>query len=141
MKAYLGVKQVMAVDMMFLAAQEVLGRDVGYTGATDEKGDADGYLVQYPDGYQAWSPKEVFDAHYRQTDCLSFGLALEALKKGLKVARQGWNGKDMWLCLQVPDAHSKMSLPYIYMFTACKNQVPWLASQADMLSDDWVIVD
>lgn len=69
-----------------------------------------------------------------------FGKALEALKAGQKVARQGWNGKGMWLNLQVPDAHSKMSLPYIYMFTACQNQVPWLASQTDMLAEDWVIV-
>ena len=70
-----------------------------------------------------------------------FGKALEALKAGQKVARQGWNGKGMWLNLQVPDAHSKMSLPYIYMFTACQNQVPWLASQTDVLADDWAIVE
>lgn len=70
-----------------------------------------------------------------------FGKALEALKAGKKVARQGWNGKGMWLNLQVPDAHSKMSLPYIYMFTACQNQVPWLASQTDVLADDWVVAE
>jgi hypothetical protein len=47
----------------------------------------------------------------------------------------------MFLELQVPDEHSKMSLPYIFMFTACKNIVPWLASQTDMLSSDWVVLD
>jgi Protein of unknown function (DUF2829) len=70
-----------------------------------------------------------------------FGKALKALKAGKKVARAGWNGKGMWLNLQVPDAHSKMSLPYIYMFTACQNQVPWLASQTDVLTEDWAIVE
>lgn len=74
-------------------------------------------------------------------EIMDFGDALYALKNGKKVAREGWNGKGMWLDLQVPDEHSKMTLPYIYMKTACGNQVPWLASQTDMLSDDWVIVE
>jgi hypothetical protein len=68
---------------------------------------------------------------------MTFGDALEALKAGRTVARNGWNGKGMWLQLQRPDARSKMSLPYIYMKTADGNLVPWLASQTDMLSDDW----
>ena len=71
---------------------------------------------------------------------MDFGKALEALKNGKKVAREGWNGKGMWINLQVPDAHSKMTLPYIYMKTACENQVPWLASQTDILATDWVVV-
>ena len=70
-----------------------------------------------------------------------FGWALDRLKAGMKVARRGWNGKGMWLNLQVPDAHSKMSLPYIYMKTADDHQVPWLASQTDMLAEDWEIVE
>ena len=70
----------------------------------------------------------------------SFGEAISELKKGNKVTRKGWNGKNMWLELQVPDAHSKMTLPYIYMKTADNNQVPWLASQTDMLSEDWEVV-
>ena len=53
------------------------------------------------------------------------------------VTRRGWNGKDMWLALQVPDEHSKMTLPYIYMKTAQGDLVPWLANQSDMLSEDW----
>ncbi len=50
---------------------------------------------------------------------------------------QGWNGKGMYLSLQVPDAHSKMTQAYIYMKTADDTLVPWLASQTDMLSEDW----
>ena len=71
----------------------------------------------------------------------NFGEAISELKKGNKVTRKGWNGKNMWLELQVPDAHSKMTLPYIYMKTADNNKVPWLASQTDMLSEDWEIYE
>ena len=71
---------------------------------------------------------------------MNFGDAISLLKQGERVARQGWNGKGMWLKLQVPDAHSKMSLPYIYMKTADDKLVPWLASQTDVLAEDWVHV-
>jgi len=71
---------------------------------------------------------------------MNFGQAIEALKLGQKVARAGWNGKNMWLALQRPDAHSKMTLPYIYMFTAQGDLVPWLASQTDVLAEDWSIL-
>lgn len=66
-----------------------------------------------------------------------FGYALRHLKNGDRVHRAGWNGKGMWLELQTPSAGSKMTLPYIYMKTAQGDLVPWLASQTDMLSDDW----
>lgn len=69
---------------------------------------------------------------------MNFGDAIEMLKQGERVARKGWNGKGMWLALQVPDANSKMTLPYIYMKTADDQQVPWLASQTDVLSEDWI---
>lgn len=68
---------------------------------------------------------------------MNFGKALEFLKAGKKVGRSGWNGKKMWIELQVPDNNSKMTLPYIFMGTACGNLVPWLASQTDILADDW----
>jgi len=71
---------------------------------------------------------------------LAFGDAIEIMKNGGRVARKGWNGKGMWLEMQIPDEHSKMTLPYIYMKTACGNLVPWLASQTDILSDDWDIL-
>ena len=68
---------------------------------------------------------------------MNFGEALDYLKRGARVHRLGWNGVGMWLELQVPDAHSKMTLPYIYMKTADDQLVPWLASQADVLAEDW----
>lgn len=67
--------------------------------------------------------------------------ALVAIKHGVKVQREGWNGKGMYVVIQRPDAHSKMSLPYIYMWTADKNRVPWLCSQTDALADDWQVYD
>ena len=73
------------------------------------------------------------------TPVVTFGEAIEALKVYHTVTRTGWNGKNMYLELQVPDAHSKMTLPYIYMRTAQGDLVPWLASQSDILSEDWII--
>ncbi len=70
----------------------------------------------------------------------TFSAALFALKEGNMVARSGWNGKGMWLKLQTPTNKSKMTLPYIYMKTADNNLVPWLASQSDILADDWFII-
>jgi len=71
---------------------------------------------------------------------MTFGSAIKEMQNGEKVARRGWNGKGMWLAIQNPDEHSKMTLPYIYMKTADNNLVPWLASQTDMLATDWDIV-
>jgi hypothetical protein len=70
-----------------------------------------------------------------------FSHALLLLKDGKKVAREGWNGKEMWIQLQIPTDTSKMTLPYIYMYTATKDLVPWLCSQTDMLASDWVVLE
>ncbi len=74
------------------------------------------------------------------TAAFTFSEALDLLKEGERVARSGWNGKSMWLAHQVPDEFSKMSVPYIYMSTAQGDFVPWLASQTDLLAEDWYIV-
>jgi hypothetical protein len=79
---------------------------------------------------------------------MNFGQAIELLKEGKKVRRKGWNGKGIFIELQVPDEYSKMTHPYIYIDTtglstdnpdAPKDRVPWLASQTDMLSNDWEV--
>lgn len=57
----------------------------------------------------------------------------------MKWSRRGWNGKDMYITLQRVDANSKMTLPYIYMKTATDSLVPWVASQTDLLSNDWEV--
>lgn len=70
---------------------------------------------------------------------MTFGDALWHLKDGRRVMRKGWNGKGMWLELERPAPGSKMTLPYIYMKTADNNLVPWLASQTDLLAEDWYL--
>ena len=75
---------------------------------------------------------------------MDFGEALSALKDGEAIARSGWNGKNMYLYLEkfvwlTPDERYE---PVIVMFTAQgKHQPGWLASQADMLAEDWSTVD
>jgi len=78
---------------------------------------------------------------------MTCGDAIAKLTLGLRVRRAGWNGKDMWLKLQVPDERSKMTLPYIYIEYPVGHpaypegaRVPWLASQTDMLAEDWGVV-
>lgn len=78
---------------------------------------------------------------------LDFGGALIGLRSGSKLQREGWNGKGMWLELQVPDEHSKMTLPYIYLNYPAGSEaypegarVPWLASQTDLLAEDWRVL-
>lgn len=76
----------------------------------------------------------------------NFGWALNQLKQGKKLRRKGWNGKGIYIQMQFPDEHSKMTQPYIYIVTtnlktdnpnAPKGLVPWFASQTDMLAEDW----
>ena len=140
----------------------------GWTLPADENGADEGMLVEYIDGgasnhpshsgYISWSPKEVFEKSYRRTNGLSFGEALDALKIGLRVARSGWNGKGMWLILvrpvgendapELPAGYQASGdelvmlerMPWIGMRTAEMGFVPWLASQTDMLGEDWVVV-
>ena len=87
------------------------------------------------------------------TETFDFGNALIALKNGSKVSRMGWNGKGLFITLQVPDENSKMTRPYLYITTPVgstnqfgtendkEQRVPWLASQTDLLSEDWFIID
>jgi hypothetical protein len=86
-------------------------------------------------------------------DCIkskmTFGEAIVAMKNGSRVCRAGWNGKGIFIEIQNPDENSKMTSPYIFIDTtglqtdnnhAPKSRVPWLASQTDMLSSDWMIL-
>ena len=72
---------------------------------------------------------------------MNFSMILDSLKAGKKASRLGWNGPGQYLEMQVPDAHSKMTLPYIYIRTVQGDLVPWLASQTDLLAEDWVEVE
>lgn len=164
MQKFIGTKQITATPMTRQAYNDYRGWDL----PADEDGNDAGYLVEYLDGgkpndsrhtgYISWSPKEQFENAYRQTDGMSFGFAIEALKAGKRVARDGWNGKGMWLVLdpgstvtevRPGSAYHKAGLngsftinPHIDMKTATGEMQPgWLASQTDMVADDWQIVE
>lgn len=166
MITYIGTKIVDALPMTRGDYNKYRGWDL----PGNETGADEGYLAEYLDGgesnhanhtgYISWSPKAQFEKAYRPTSGMTFGLALEALQAGKRVARSGWNGKDMWLQLvkgrsvqlhgmgfgpinehdhdwreRVPEL-----LSWIGMKTADNKFVPWLASQTDMLAIDWQIV-
>lgn len=72
---------------------------------------------------------------------MDIGQAVNRLRSGDRIARAGWNGKNMYVELQTPDEDSKMTLPYVYMRTAQGDLVPWLCSQTDLLATDWETVE
>ena len=163
MKEYIGTKRLVAQPMTRIKYVTYRGWDL----PEDENGSDEGYLVEYLDGgepnhsdhqgYISWSPKDVFEKAYRETDGLTFGEAMEACKMGAKIQRKGWNGKNMWLVYVpgssppelAPDSpYKKAGLdqvdinPHIDMMTATGQMQPgWVASQPDMLSDDWIVFD
>ncbi len=70
-----------------------------------------------------------------------FSDALAYLRQGKQVARSGWNGKGMYIALQIPDENSKMRRQYIYMSPIDGELVPWVASQTDLLAIDWYVLN
>lgn len=175
MKQYLGTKQISARPMTRGEYNSYRGWEM----PANEDATEAGYLVEYHDGGQAnhpdhagyisWSPADVFERSYRLVDGLTFGGAIEALKAGKRVARKGWNGKGLFVFMQVPalipaDVVPRMqSLPpsvkdEIYRrasesgagaLTYCNqlalvkptNEVNgWAPSAADALAEDWEVV-
>ena len=164
MSMYIGTKQIAAIPMNRLDYNTYRGWEL----PKDEDGTDEGYLVEYLDGgqsnhhnhngYVSWSPKATFEASY---NCVytgvSLGQAVDLMKNGAyKVARKGWNGKGMFLYYVPANAYPAATpaakkefgenglVPYsayIAMKTATGEVVPWLASQTDLLADDWVLVD
>lgn len=83
---------------------------------------------------------------------MNFGQAIEALKSGQRVARAGWNGKGMWVRrvdlytdsefrVREIDPCVGTWLPFLAMKTVDGGIVPWLASQTDMLAEDWAVCE
>lgn len=168
MQTYIGTKIIKASPMTRQQYNDYRGWQL----PEDENGDDEGYLVEYVDGgqsnhanhegYISWSPKDVFENAYNPTSRMTFGHALEMLKRGHRVARAGWNGKGMWLILVPGTARCQLRpgtpyaealkqesceiLPHIDMWTinahGRRAMLPgWLASQSDMLADDWMIIE
>ena len=161
MTPYTGSKDILARPMTRAEYNDYRGWDL----PADEDGSDEGYLVEYFDGgqgnhkahggYISWSPKAQFERAYHTLDQMNFGDAVRMLKAGRKVARAGWNGKGMFLFL-VQGSTCKVNRPpllgiypegtevnyhaHIDMKTADGMVVPWLASQTDMLAEDWQLV-
>ena len=154
---YIGTKSLLAFPMTKGDYCKLRNWDLP---ANEEPGE-EGYLVEYPDslsnhpdfrGYISWSPKAVFEAAYNSyAEGCTFGQAIELLKSGLKLSRKGWNGKGMFLFLvsggawdfecDIHGVDGLHTLPFICMKTADGKLVPWLASQSDILAEDWVLAE
>ena len=122
----------------------------------DENGDDPGMYVEYPlTGHKNWQPKDVFGITFKSPDTFSFSMALEHIKAGHRVARSGWNGKDMFIFLVQGSRFEVNREPlasilgmgsmvnyhgHVDMRTADGSIVPWLCSQTDMLAEDWTLV-
>lgn len=162
MQTYIGTKLVRMQSMTRGEYNEFRG----WTVPADENPEDEGYLVEYLDGgkpntphyagYVSWSPKAQADAAYRPTSGMSFGLAIEALKKGNRVARAGWNGKGQFVYLVPPAAYPVQTgaakayfgegsmVPYnAYMAIKTVNDTvsTWVPSVNDCVADDWAIVE
>lgn len=169
MKQYIGTKRVNAVPMTRLHYNLLRGWEL----PADENGEDDGYLVEYLDGgkpnhkdyqgYISWSPKAQFENAYRENGGLTFGDALNALKAGYAVTRDGWNGKDMFISLSGKLEGSLVKAeqfwsPHNAAFAAAQPNgeaivapcitmkgandkifMGWQPSQLDILAEDWRI--
>lgn len=160
---YIRMHQVEAEPMKFGEFKDKYPKSGG---ANVERGaNDDGYVIFYRGGeYVSWCPKKEFEDVSRPCDGMTFGEAIEQMKRGAKVARKGWNGKGMWLCVPLCDGPKEIPatgiwgkpnaeyaeknggtvkvMPYVTMKTADGSIVMgWLASQTDMLAEDWVVVE
>ena len=82
---------------------------------------------------------------------LKFGEVIEQIRNGKKVSRVGWNGKGLYIQLQIPDEKSFMTRPYIYITSPSgstkqygddpsEHRIPWLPSNTDIFAEDWYIL-
>ncbi len=133
MKKYIGVKMIMAEPATKGDCYN------GFAKLSQEQAQQEGYKVVYTDGYESWSPKDVFEEAYRSVKGCSFGLALEAVKKGKGMRLSAWQ-PDVVIRVQFPDEHSKMTAPYLYVESRF-GRVPWKETMIELFSDAWEIVD
>jgi len=110
-------------------------------------------------GYISMSPKYVFDESYRQSGNLTFGMAIAEAKKGKKIARSGWNGKNMYAVIMpgypegvevneatqkahdIPQGTKLVYRPYFQLYTAQSDVAMWAPSGSDALAEDWIILE
>lgn len=113
----------------------------------------EGYFYVSDNGYTSWASKEDFEKQFHPAENMSFGQAIEAAKQGKQIARRGWNGKGQYVelasCISYVDpyGYSVNAEHYntgnrAFAFVGTSGiQLGWLASQADMLAEDWYIVE
>ena len=161
MKSYIGVKVVKARPM----TRGEYNALRGWPMPDDENPDDAGYLVEYIDGgkpnhqdfanYISWSPQDVFDRAYRTVEGMDFGLAIAAMRQGLRVARAGWNGRGMFVYL-VPAASYPAQTgaakahfgedamvpynPYMAIKNVNDTVSTWVPSINDCLAEDWAVI-
>lgn len=150
MEKYIGVKLISAEPCYGLNNKCV---DPQNEHCGEEK---EGYKVVYGDGYTSWSPKDVFEKAYRKIDALTFGLAVEVVKLGKKIARVGWNGKGMFVYYvpankypfstevgkSLADEDGKVSYnAYLAIKNVNGTVSTWVPSINDVLAEDWLIVE
>lgn len=157
---FIGTKLVLATPMDRLAYNIYRGWDL----PEDENGADSGFLVEYVDGgdsnhknhkgYISWSPSGVFANSYKASGEMSFGMAIEAAKRGYKVARTGWNGADMFAYIVPANMYPAQTeaiagtffddmVPYRSYWalkTAQHDVAMWSPSGSDSLADDWCIL-
>ena len=150
MKQYIGTKIIEAAPALRKGGKVY---DLTWPIPKSMEPEEPGYRVRYQDGYESWSPKDVFEEAYRPTDAMSFGLAIEAAKKGKRIARKGWNGKGQYVELasaisytspggETVNANHEAIGNHAFAFVGTSGiQLGWLASQADMLADDWMVAE
>jgi len=151
MKYYVGTTGLMAKPM-------TLGEYNLYRGwgmPSNENPTDEGYLLIREIGTKTWCPKSSFEQCNAVSGNLTFGHALFLMKAGARMCRTGWNGKGMFIFL-VPgskfivnrepllsifeDGTEVTYSSHIDMKTADGTVVPWLASQTDMLAEDYCIL-
>ena len=155
MKKYIGTKMIEAREMN----RGDYNKYRGWTVPADENPEDEGYLVRYSDGYESWSPKKQFEEAYRECNCMTFGIALELLKKGFRVARKGWNGKGLSVVYQkgypqgipcnkqtakawgMKEGDLFKCEPYLQISTVDGSHAMWVPSIRDCLAEDWTIVE
>lgn len=165
MEKFIGTKQVQAEPMNRQEYNDYRGWEL----PSNENGEDKGYLVEYLDGgkpnhpghegYISWSPEEQFENAYQNSLIgMTFGHAIVMAEEGKKIARHGWNGKGMFV-LYTPGRvvenlepnsfyeKSGFEAPVVinghFDMKAADGSmvVGWLASQTDMVANDWCVVD
>jgi hypothetical protein len=150
MKNYIGVKQILAEPMNL----GDYNKFKGWTIPENEDPNKEGYKVVYSNDYVSWSPKDAFEEAYKETSGLTFGLAVEAAKKGMKIARKGWNGSNMFAYIVPANSYKAVTaiakeywgenlVPYRAYWalkTAQEDVATWTPSGSDTLAEDWFIL-